>query len=97
MTKIALIVPALLAACQTLPPDGYSHGPGETGTCNANWAQPLVGRSASTEVGVEAVRLSGARGIRWIRPGDAVTMDYRPDRLNIELDANNRVAAIRCG
>jgi hypothetical protein len=71
---------------------------GETGrVCNAARAQPLVGRGATGEVGAEALRLSGARNIRWIAPGTAVTMDYREDRLNIELDGRNRVTRIRCG
>ena len=67
------------------------------GRCDASGAQALIGRGASEALGAEALRLSGATRLRWIQPGDVVTMDYRTDRLNIELDASNRVAAIRCG
>jgi hypothetical protein len=56
-----------------------------------------VGRQATSEVGAEALRLTRAQRLRWIRPGDAVTMDYREDRLNIDLDAQGRVRALRCG
>jgi len=35
--------------------------------------------------------------IRVIRPGDNVTMDYRTDRLNVELDENDIVTRIYCG
>ncbi len=34
---------------------------------------------------------------RIIRPGEAVTMDYREDRTNIELDGNDRVVRVYCG
>ena len=88
--------------CAPVPPapEGAETYPvkGSTGRlCNAAQAQPLVGRASSTELGAEALRLSGAGTLRWIGPGDMVTMDYREDRLNIELDANGRVKAVRCG
>lgn len=89
-------------ACAPAPPpddDGDDAPPavGAGGTCDAEAARGLVGQVATAELGAEALRLTGARGLRWIQPGQAVTMDYRPDRLNIELDAQNRVTEIRCG
>lgn len=57
----------------------------------------LVGQEATQRLGTEAMRLSNSRTIRWIRPGDAVTMDYRLDRLNIMLNASNVVTEFRCG
>lgn len=36
-------------------------------------------------------------GTRIIRPGMAVTMDYWPDRLNVELDAEDRILRTYCG
>jgi hypothetical protein len=72
------------------------HG-GTGGLCDASRAQSLVGRQATSELGAEALRLSGAGTIRWVPPGGMVTMDYREDRLNIELDAQNRVTRVRCG
>ena len=67
------------------------------GRCDAKPAQSLIGRDASSALGAEALKLSGAETIRWIQPGQVVTMEYRTDRLNIELDAQNKVKAIRCG
>jgi hypothetical protein len=89
----------MIAACTPVPPaepDPPVHG-GAGKPCNAAAAQSLAGRTATAELGAEALRLSGARTLRWIRPGDMVTMDYREDRLNVELDAQNRVKALRCG
>lgn len=44
------------------------------------------------------VRLAvGHDRIRLIAPGDAVTMDFRPDRLNIETGDDGRIKLFRCG
>ena len=81
---------------ESVPQEVPVHG--STGrTCDASRAQSLVGREATSDLGAEALRLSGAGTIRWIQPGSAVTMDYREDRLNIELDGRSRVTRLRCG
>lgn len=67
------------------------------GPCDAEAAQGLVGQQASQALGAEAMRLSGAGQLRWIPPRTAVTMDYRPNRLNVEYDDDNIVTRIRCG
>ena len=90
-------------ACTTLPPAAAADEEqvpvhGETGyRCNERPAQHLVGRPATAELGAEAQRLTGARTVRWLRPGDIVTMEFREDRLNVDLDERQRVKAIRCG
>lgn len=35
--------------------------------------------------------------IRAINPGDMVTQDFRPDRLNIEIGEDGRIKHFRCG
>ena len=35
--------------------------------------------------------------IRYIAPGDMVTMDFRPDRLNVETGEDGRIRLFRCG
>lgn len=39
----------------------------------------------------------GHNRIRTINPGDSVTMDLRPDRLNIEVGKDGRIKLFRCG
>ena len=93
-----MIIPAfflLAAACTTVP--ATPEAGGSVGACAAEGLGELVGRPATQALGSEALRLSGARAVRWIRPGDAVTMDYREDRLNIHLDAEGRVERFACG
>jgi hypothetical protein len=85
--------------CAAVPPE-QEEVPvrGETGRrCDASPAQSLVGSTASDAVGREALRLSGAAILRWIPEGGVVTMDYREDRLNLELDGRNRIVRVRCG
>jgi hypothetical protein len=45
----------------------------------------------------EALRLSGAGIVRWIAKGAMVTMDYRPDRLDLRLDGKGRIVKVECG
>ena len=66
-------------------------------TCNAEGLADLVGQTASTQLGSDAMRRAGAVRLRWIRPGDVVTMEFSDQRLNIHLDARNRVESVNCG
>ena len=89
---------ALLAAagCETVNDDIPANDDPRY-ACSTNNLGSLVGQPATQRLGTEAMRLSNSRTIRWIRPGDAVTMDYRLDRLNILLDASNAVTSFNCG
>ena len=90
MKRNVFILAALTAACTSVPDRSL-------GACRAEGLNGLVGRPASAELGAEAMRRSGATRLRWIQPGDIVTMDYSESRLNIHLDAQNRVERFICG
>jgi hypothetical protein len=68
-----------------------------SGQCNADALGNLVGRPGDAALGADAMRRSGALRLRWIRPGDAVTMDYSAQRLNVHLDGQGRVDHFACG
>lgn len=91
-----LLLPAVLAlaACASAPPPDTASG---GGTCNAEPAQSLVGKPASDANVQAAFKASGARTMRSIKPGQAVTMDYREDRVNVYLDAGGNIERINCG
>lgn len=105
--RIALTMAALLAtaACATTTPAGQdAAAPAQPapddptlGACDAARVQRHVGRPYQDAMGAQLQQEAGARSVRVLRPGDAATMDYRNDRLNIDLDAQNRIAAVRCG
>ena len=107
ITPLLLCAPLLaLTACATptAPASPPSPAPAPAmpppalgGECNAANAQFAVGRSVDAALQDDARQRSGARTVRVIRPGDAVTMDYSTQRLNLELDAAGKVARARCG
>lgn len=91
----ALVIMA--TACAPMAQDAVPEVGVSAYRCDAAGINDLVGRTATVELGAEALRRSGSRHLRWIRPGDVVTMDYRPDRLNVRLDFQNRVDGFTCG
>lgn len=89
MKRLSLTAFALLAACSSGPV--VRHDPsGELGVCPAPAFQDFVGQKY-------AHTAFDWRMLRIIRPGDAVTKDYRPDRLNVDLDENEVITRIWCG
>ncbi|KTF67275.1 I78 family peptidase inhibitor [Sphingomonas sp. HT-1] len=65
--------------------------------CDANRVLYLKGKPRAAIDAGEALRHSGAKVIRWIEPGSAVTMDFRVDRLNLHVDKVGTVTDARCG
>lgn len=103
---IRLLLPVAALACAACTPQApVQEHPQATeiappavpaGTCAQNGPATLVGKTRSEAVAAEALRLSGARTLRWIEPGMAVTMDYREDRLNLYVDAQVKIERTSC-
>ncbi len=93
---LAAIVAVPLAACAQVPPVDETPTFG-AGDCDASKLGDLVGKTATSALVADAQRRAGARTTRVIKPGMAVTMDYRTDRLNIDVTDRNVVTATRCG
>lgn len=70
---------------------------GEGHQCRPDTLDALVGKTASEEVIAKAVRDAGARNARVVKPGMAVTMDFREDRLTIRVDEANKIEGASCG
>jgi hypothetical protein len=90
--RFVALAALLCAGCATAPPVEA-----EGRKCDAAKAQKLIGRVQSEKVAAEGLRLTGAKALRWIAPGTAVTMDYREDRLNLRVDAAGKVVKADCG
>lgn len=60
-------------------------------TCQAARFQGLVGQPRAV---IDSMKLPGSA--RVIGPKDAVTMDFRADRLNFEIDDKALIAKIGC-
>ena len=91
MLRFLLLLPVLaLSAC--VEPLPVTPGvPVEADQCNAAGMQGLIGQPKT----VLRTMLLPA-GTRVIGPGDAVTMDFRPDRMNVEIGPDDRIAKIAC-
>ncbi len=67
-----------------------------TMTCQADKGQWAIGQIADEALVAKVQADTTSDRVRVIRPGMAVTMDYREDRVNLDVDADNRVLAVRC-
>lgn len=100
----ALAAGFALAACATPPAGGSepaaSNPPSMEETpmnCQADKGQWAMGRLADDALVAKIRADTTSKQLRVIKPGMVVTMDYREDRLNVEVDADNRVISVRCG
>lgn len=89
--RAALALAAALAVTGCRPDIPAADPAGMADACGAADLQHLVGQPASV---LETMKFS--QPVRILRPGMAVTMDYRPDRLNIEIDAQEVIARVHC-
>ncbi|MBW4330930.1 peptidase inhibitor I78 [Stakelama sp. CBK3Z-3] len=113
MTRAMLLAPlsaliACAACAQTPAPDDAMSSPQDgvrsepdrqlgSGACDVDGLSGFVGQTGTQELAAQALGISGARTVRWRKPGMAMTMDYRTDRLNIDLDKQNVVTGFKCG
>lgn len=88
---------ALLAACTSMQPESGGPTIAGDGSCRLQGLDWAKGQSATQDVMRRIWKDSGAGLIRPIAPGQAVTRDYRPDRVNVHIDAGNVVSGIDCG
>lgn len=98
MRNAILAAPALLAltACQQSLAEAPPPAPPAEDACGAAKLAHYVGKEATPGVEAELAADSTAEATRTIRPGDAVTMDFRPDRLNIEIGKDGKIKRIYC-
>lgn len=82
----------LLSACSTAANYDMAPESAADDSCGAGARQYLVGQSVDS-VDTETL----AEHVRAIYPGEMVTMDHRPDRLNLGLDADGIIVALSCG
>lgn len=80
---VALVAGSLLLVGCVMP---------EPDTCGRKAYAELIGQP---ETVLEGVAFAGP--VRVIRPGQPVTMDLVPARLNIALDADDIIAGLSCG
>ncbi|MBP6018214.1 MAG: hypothetical protein KA735_01870 [Burkholderiaceae bacterium] len=103
---------ATLAGCSTTTPTASTDAvsttsnPGDTpsnsymtppGLCDADPAQSLLGKAPQPDIMAQAKQLSGAKQLRTLLPGQVMTMEYNPERLNILVGDSDTITRINCG
>ena len=97
MRKIALLVPALLAACAAAPAEPPVHGQVPGHICNAAGTDRFIGQDATSETGSEIMRATNSAILRWAAPGMMLTMDFSASRVTVRFDPARKNTAINCG
>ncbi|MDF0731681.1 I78 family peptidase inhibitor [Pseudomonas entomophila] len=97
-----LLVAAVLAGCSTGGSSaGGSAAPsapaGGDGRCTASGADFAVGKQGTPELLEQARKASGAQMARILHPHDVVTLEYRSERLNLNVDEQGKVSRVNCG
>lgn len=96
-----LAVAAVLAGCSTGGNADGGAAPaapvGNDGRCEASGADFAMGKQASAELLEQARKASGSQMARILKPHDVVTLEYRSERLNLNVDEQGRVTRVNCG
>ncbi|MBS0428745.1 MAG: peptidase inhibitor I78 [Proteobacteria bacterium] len=79
------------AAAPAAPP------PPPPAACDAAGAQFAVGQPMTPPLEAAVRARANAASVRVLKPGQPATMEFNPARVNIDLDARNRVKTVRCG
>jgi hypothetical protein len=65
--------------------------------CHASKAQSAIGERARPETLERARVAAGAKSARFLRPNQAVTLEYLSSRLNLYLNEQDVVRSVSCG
>ncbi|MGJ7562639.1 I78 family peptidase inhibitor [Variovorax sp. GB1R11] len=82
--------PAPAAAAPVPPPEPVFQ-------CSADGARFAVGQPLTPQLEAAARVRAAAGTVRVLKPGDAATTELNGGRLNLDVDARNRVTDVRCG
>lgn len=83
---LALVAVAAPSAAQPAAP-----------ACREAAASFALGETYTDRLARRARRAAEARIVRKVEPGKVNTMEFRADRLNLDVDRRGIVQAVRCG
>ncbi|HTK01156.1 MAG TPA: I78 family peptidase inhibitor [Bordetella sp.] len=65
--------------------------------CDAQPVQNMIGTKLSSSVENQIKQASSSSKTRVLKPGEVMTMEYDPQRINLILDQQGALTALRCG
>lgn len=89
-----------LSACTTSngsAPEPMPAPPEMLPNCGMGMLGGYVGHQATADAVAGLREWRGDHKVRVLRPGQMVTMDYLPERLNIHVDESNVIRKFTCG
>ncbi|MCV2893630.1 I78 family peptidase inhibitor [Lentibacter sp. XHP0401] len=95
---LAAVSLATMAACQTslpsdqIPQEAKLPTTSKTDPCGANDLAFMTGMRVG-EIKFDTLE----RPVRIVGPKSVVTLDHRPDRLNVDIDSSERITGFHCG
>ncbi|TLP56062.1 MULTISPECIES: I78 family peptidase inhibitor [Pseudomonas] len=96
-----LLVAAVLAGCSTGGSSGDKASPaapaGNDGRCDASGADFAIGKPGTPELLEQARKASGSQMGRILKPTDMITLEYRSERVNLNVDDKGVVTRVNCG
>lgn len=96
MKSFALsMISVLLAACGAKPHVAGSEE--RSKECDPEAAGWAIGQKLSDELISKATKSAGANHVWVLKPNHPTTMDYRNDRLGLQVNDQNVIVSIRCG
>ncbi|TCV98213.1 I78 family peptidase inhibitor [Biostraticola tofi] len=92
LIPVAFITMAMLSACQThSEPKTTDEQPASMDSCRAVEFNHLIGKP---ETVLDSMKFAGP--VRLIKPGQAVTMDHNPERINFIADEKGIITRVSC-
>lgn len=88
---------ALLSGCASTPKEQAAAPVQDMQpSCGAEQYASYVGQFATDALIAQITASRGDKPMRVVKPGMAVTMDYRPDRLNVQVDEDGKIVRFTC-
>lgn len=66
-------------------------------SCGAEKVQGILGKRETLDLHMAVRKAVNHEIIRWVHPGNVVTEDFAPGRLNVMINENGLVVSARCG
>ncbi|AOB30917.1 hypothetical protein AKI39_09780 [Bordetella sp. H567] len=76
---------------------GYTPSYAASRGCDAQPVQNMIGTKLTSSVESQIKQASSSSKTRVLKPGEVMTMEYDPQRINLILDQQGALTALRCG